>query len=107
MKICEIIDPNVMLRNAMLSDFQKKVLILTAISATPTQALDSTVGNLNLVAARDLLHKLGYITMSANELTLTDLGDEALTRNNLTDNGQPTEEGNRLLSNDDNLKPSE
>ena len=95
MKINEIIDDN-----NVLSSFQKEILLIGAISATPTQAYDATIGNLNLVTARDLLARLGYINVMNNELTLSPKGDDAVIRNNLmNDDRTPTDDGLALLKN--------
>lgn len=95
MKINEIVS-----NDYMLSDYQKEVLLLIALSATPRQAYDSTVGNDNIVTARNLLIKLGFVNYSNNQLMLTDTGQDALISFNLIDDtGQPTPEGVKYLKN--------
>jgi len=95
MKINEIIN-----NDLMLSDYQKEVLLLIALAATPYQALDSTIGDVNLVTARNLLVKLGFVETSHNQLRLSSDGQEALRNFNLIDDmGQPTPDGMKLLKN--------
>lgn len=82
-----------------LIDTQKAVLIICAVSATPEQAYETTIGNTNLVSARNLLARLGYINIIQNRLELTNKGDEALIEYNLLDEtGNPTETGNNILN---------
>lgn len=95
MKLNEIIDANY-----ALSDFQKEVLVLAAISATPKQAFDATIGNYNLISARNILFNIGMINVNNGELALTQKGQDAVISNNLIDDmNQPTEDSKLLLKN--------
>lgn len=82
-----------------LIDTQKTVLAICAVSATPEQAYETTIGNPNLVSARNLLLKLGYINMNQNQLALTEKGQNALVEYNLIDDvGELTTTGQNYLN---------
>lgn len=86
--------------NLLLSDNQKTILIVASISSTPTQAYEFTIGNLGLVIARNLLAKLGLVSISANQMYITEKGNQELINNNLIDEtGQITDDARNLLKN--------
>lgn len=64
---------------------QKQVIAKIAAAATPTVAGDSVSSGANTVSARDTLVKLGIITFEAGEATLTDLGTQIATAENIVD----------------------
>lgn len=76
------------------SDNQKRVLAKIAASPTSTVAAEEISGNQNMVAARDMLMKLGLITLNNGEAALTDRGAQvAVDENLIDDNGQLTKTG--------------
>lgn len=85
---------------ANLTDIQKGMLITIHASATPQQAYDMANGSPNTVQAKDELVRMGLAQQSANQLALTQQGNDALYNNNLTDqSGQLTEEGETQMKN--------
>ena len=82
-----------------LLDNQKLLLLIVKVSATPEQAFETIIGNDNLIAARNTLQKLNYISINNNQITLTDEGTSALTEFNLIDeSGNLTDDGQKLIS---------
>lgn len=85
--------------NINLTDSEKYVLIIGAVSQTPEQAYAATVGLQNLVISRNILGKLGFINITDNKLNLTDKGRDSLVAFNLVDDSnQPTETGNLIIN---------
>ena len=88
--------PNTILENRIApitrpTDNQKAVLAKIAAAATPQLALADIADTPNLVAARDLLDKMGLIDLDDEGAHLTDLGQEVMTNQNLaTPDGQLT-----------------
>lgn len=85
---------------------QKRVLAKIAAAPTPTVAAEEISKNANLVAARNMLMKLGVITFADNEAALTDKGQQIAQEENVVDEGgQLTELGQKLAYTDPMGKP--
>lgn len=79
--------------------FQKQVLAHITGAPTPKLAAANIATNRNLMAARDMLAKLGIITYSDAGAALTDKGITLATEENITDEtGQLTDEGSKLIA---------
>lgn len=77
---------------------QKRVLAIIAGSANAKVAGEQITGDANLVSARNLMMKLGLITFSNGEATLTDKGQQTAKEENITDDsGQLTDAGSQLV----------
>lgn len=78
-----------------LTDHQKKVMTTIVASETPVVAGERISGNVNIVAARDILVDLGLITYDENKgATITDSGKQVMIDHALIDeNGELTEDG--------------
>jgi len=83
-----------------LTDTQKKVIARIVVAATPKVAAEDISKDPNIVAARDMLIKLGVITFSEGTLAaLTASGKKLATDSNIIDAaGVLTDEGNKLLA---------
>jgi hypothetical protein len=76
---------------------QKRVLAKILAAPTPTVAGEEISKDANLVAARNMLMKLGVITFANNEATLTDRGQQIAVDENIADqSGQLTQVGQQL-----------
>ena len=77
-----------------LSGAQKYVLAKLIAVETPLNAYEAVSRGQNVVAARDMLTKLGLMTFSENDAQITEQGREAMRKENLLDEmGELTEEG--------------
>lgn len=86
---------------------QKLVMAIVATAATPKAAIDRILGNTQLVAARDMLAKLGAVTFAGDHIDLTDAGmqlarDEAL----IDDAGQPTPNAEQIVNGAQSQSPA-
>lgn len=82
---------------------QKRVLAKIVASPTPTVAAEQISNDANIVAARNMLMKMGIITLANNEAALTDRGKEVATDENIIDqSGQLTSTGEKLAYTDTN-----
>lgn len=76
---------------------QKRVLAKIIAAPTPTVAAEEISNNANMVAARNMLMKLGVITFGAGEASLTDKGEQIAREENIADeSGQLTDVGQQL-----------
>lgn len=76
---------------------QKKVLAKIIASPSPKVAGEEIIGDENLVAARNILMKLGVVTFSGGNAELTDKGKQIAQDENIADEGgQLTDAGNIL-----------
>jgi len=76
---------------------QKRVIAKIAASPTPTVAAGEISNDVNIVAARNELAKLGVITFNQNEASLTSRGAQIAVDENITDeSGQLTPDGEAL-----------
>lgn len=76
------------------TDNQKRVLAKIAASPTSTVAAEEISTGQNMVAARDMLMKLGLITLNNGEAAMTERGAQvAVDENLIDDNGQLTKTG--------------
>lgn len=86
-----------LLSTVRLNDNQKRVLAKIAAAPTPTVAGEEISKESNLVAARNLLMKLGVITFVDNRAEITDKGQSlAKEENIIDDSGGLTDAGNKL-----------
>ncbi len=84
--------------NAIISptDNQKRVLTVIKASATPQVAASEISKGQNLLAARDMLVRLGLVKLENNGAFLTPEGEELLQNQNLTDeSGSLTPDGEK------------
>lgn len=81
---------------------QNQLTVLAKIIASqevPARAAAEISSNANLIAARNILMKLGLILYTDNSATLTDKGTQLAKEQNIIDeSGQLTDEGNKLAS---------
>lgn len=83
------------------TNHQKQVLTKIIAAATPQLAATEVSKGRQLVAARDMLIKLGLIKIDDNKAEVTDLGKEVMTNQNLIDNmGSLTPEGEKIAFGD-------
>src|SRR3972149_829856 len=76
---------------------QKRVLAKIIAAPNSKVAGEQISGNVNMVAARNMLMKLGVITVSAGTAELTDKGTQIAQDENIADaSGQLTDVGNAL-----------
>jgi hypothetical protein len=76
---------------------QKRVLAKIAASPTPAVAAQEISKDANLVAARNMLMKMGVITFATGQAALTDRGTQISTEENIIDqSGQLTPAGQEL-----------
>lgn len=84
------------------TDNQKAVLAKIVAAATPQLAAADISDTPNLVAARDMLDKLGLIDIDDEGAHITDLGNEVLVNQNLaTPDGQLTTDGQKAAYGDE------
>lgn len=84
------------------TDNQKAVLAKIVAAATPQLAAADISDTPNLVAARDMLDKLGLIDIDNEGAHITDLGNEVLVNQNLaTADGQLTTDGQKAAYGDE------
>lgn len=86
-------------KNAIISPTtaQKTVLCKTKAAPTPQVAAREISRGQNLLAARDMLVRLGLLTVEDNEANVTAEGEEVMRNQNLLDeNGELTPEGAKL-----------
>lgn len=85
---------------------QKRVLAKIIASPNAKIAGDQISGNANLVAARNMLMKLGIISFVDGDAILTDRGQEISTEENISDEtGQLTSDGKKLAYTDPDEQP--
>lgn len=78
--------------------FQRQVLAHIAAAQSPKIAAENISKNQNLVAAREILAKLGLITFSDRAATITDTGLRLAVEENITDeSGELTDVGQQLI----------
>lgn len=83
------------------STTQRKVLAIIASAATPKLAVANLNVSQNLIAARDILAKLGIITFDQSQAALTSAGHQLAVDENIIDqSGQLTDDGSALVSTD-------
>jgi phage gp45-like len=83
------------------TDNQKRVLAKIAAAPTPTVAASEISADANLVAARNLLMKLGMITYTDGNAEMTDQGRKVATDENIIDQGgELTQAGQQLAYSD-------
>lgn len=76
---------------------QKRVLAKIAAAPTPAVAAQEISKDANLVAARNMLMKLGMITLGDGQAALSDKGTQVATEENIIDqSGQLTQQGQQL-----------
>lgn len=76
---------------------QKRVIAKIIASPTPTVAGGQLSADANLVAARNMLAKLGVISVADAEVTLTDVGQQLARDENIVDQmGELTQDGKQL-----------
>lgn len=79
---------------------QKCVLAKIVAAPTPSVAASNISTDANMVAARNMLMKLGAITFSNGEASLTDRGRQVAEDENIIDqSGQLTQQGQQLAAN--------
>jgi hypothetical protein len=84
------------------TDNQKAVLAKITAAATPQLAAADISDTPNLVAARDMLDKLGLIEIDNEGAHVTDLGREVMVNQNLaTPDGQLTDDGQQAAYGDE------
>lgn len=92
------------IQNVKLTDTQKKVLGKLKVAKTDRLGFDDISQGRQIIAARDLLKKLGLITFDEAKATagITDDGEQVMKDTGLTDNsGQLTDEGNKFAYDDE------
>ena len=88
-----------LLRSLRLTTNMQKVMAKILAAPTPAAAAAEISKGQNLVAARDILMKIGLITYKEqpDEATVTDQGQQVLRDENITDeSGQLTDQGQQL-----------
>lgn len=92
--IKELLEP----RTVMLTNIQKAVLAAVFNSPTPEAAFEAINGSPALVTARNILERLGLISIESTKASLTDEGNAAIVANNIADeSGQLTDVGTALI----------
>ncbi len=87
---------------------QKAVLTKIVAAETPKLAAADISKSSNLVSARDMLKKLGFITLDDEGAALTDAGTKVTTDQGLTDDmGELTDTGRKIAFADDPEKEAE
>lgn len=87
-----------------LTDAQKQVLTKIAKSPTPTVAVSEISEGRKLVAARDMLERLGLISFDQNSAEITEQGRELMRDLNLIDAADElTDEGTKYASADEEV----
>lgn len=96
-----------LLSTIRLTDSQKRVIAKISAAATPTVAGEEISKDANLVAARNMLMKLGVITFVDNRAEITDKGNQLAVEENIVDEqGELTELGNKLAFTASNGQPT-
>jgi len=99
------------LTNIHLGDFQKKVLSkIVAANDEHDAYSDVSVGDINMIAARDTLEKIGMIDIDQGQevVSVTSQGMEAMKNENLIDDmGQLTDEAQEYIYDDDEQQAAE
>jgi len=91
-----------------LTDTQKRAMAKVVAAATPKIAADEVSGNQNLIAARDMLVKLGLMTFAPGNATLTDQGNKVMKDYALVDDaGQLTDDGETFAHTNEEGQPEE
>jgi hypothetical protein len=94
-------------RAVSLTATQKGILAILHNSPTPQAAYDAINGNPTLVTSRNVLVRLGLISIVGNQAMLTQGGQQAVAANNLADEtGQMTEEGTALIDQINATRPN-
>ena len=94
MLLRELVNPN----NALLTDTQKAVLLITNMSSSGKMAYDNTTASKNLATSVNTLNTLGMIQLGDNEVQITDLGKNMLTYHNLIGaDGELTDDGKNIM----------
>jgi hypothetical protein len=87
---------------------QKRVLATIIASPSPKVAGEKISGDENMVAARNILMKLGVITFSGGNAELTDKGQQIAQDENIADeSGQLTDTGNALIHGEEGMEPQQ
>lgn len=84
-----------------LDNTQKAIIASIAIAPTPEMAYGVLIGARNSVTATDELVRAGYVSINntRKQAELTDLGQEVLVHDNLTDEtGELTDRGEDLVA---------
>ena len=90
------------------TDNQKRVLAKIIAAPNPKVAGEEISGNENIIAARNILMKLGVITFSAGAAELTDKGEQIAQDENIADaSGQLTDVGNALVYGEEGAPPQQ
>jgi hypothetical protein len=90
------------------TDNQKRVLAIIIASPSPKVANEELTGDENLMAARNILMKLGVITVVDGTAELTDKGTQIAQDERITDEtGQLTDLGNELAHSTEEPQPGE
>lgn len=85
-------------QSVILTNTQKGVLATVYNAPTPESAFEAINGTPTLITARNLLERLGLVTVSGNQAMLSQAGQAAVMSNNLADeSGQLTDEGAALI----------
>jgi hypothetical protein len=99
------------LTNIHLGDFQKKVLAKIVAANDEHDAYDDvSIGDINMIAARDTLEKIGMIDVDQAEevVSVTSQGMEAMKKENLVDDmGQLTDEAQNYIYDDEDQQAAE
>lgn len=104
MKLCEIR----MLTGIHPTNNQKRVLAMIIASPSPKVAGEKISGDENMIAARNILMKLGVITVSGGNAELTDTGEQIAQDENIADgSGQLTDLGNELVGGAEGQSPQQ
>jgi hypothetical protein len=90
------------------TDNQKRVLAKIIAAPNSKVAGEDISGDENMIAARNILMKLGVITFSAGAAELTDKGEQIAQDENIADaSGQLTDVGNALVSGEEGAPPQQ
>lgn len=90
------------------TDNQKSVIAKIVAAPNPKVAGEEISGNANMIAARNILMKLGVLTFSAGAAELTDKGQQIAKDENITDDsGQLTDVGNALAFGEEGAPPEQ
>lgn len=99
------------LTNIHLGDYQKRVLAKIVAANDERDAYDDvSVGDINMIAARDTLEKIGMIDIDkgAEVVSVTSQGMEAMKKENLVDDmGQLTDEAQDYIYDDEDQQAAE
>ena len=87
---------------------QKRVLAKIIAAPNPKVAGEEISGDENMIAARNILMKLGVITFSAGTAELTDKGQQIAQDENIADeSGELTDAGNALVYGEEGAPPQQ